>query len=138
MRLVVLDTEKCVGCQCCMFACARRSGDAGLATSSIMIRSMGGMERGFKVIVCRACDEPPCAAVCPVGALAVQSQGGVRLDEKKCIGCGFCAKACIVNAVMWNEDDNKPMICVHCGYCVHYCPHTVLGMEQKEVLHAQQ
>jgi Fe-S-cluster-containing dehydrogenase component len=42
MRLTVKDVDKCIGCQSCMFACARRKGEAGLARSSIGIRFAGG------------------------------------------------------------------------------------------------
>jgi formate hydrogenlyase subunit 6/NADH:ubiquinone oxidoreductase subunit I len=24
------------------------------------------------------------------------------------------------------------MICIHCGYCAHYCPHDVLKTEEME------
>ncbi len=41
MRLTVKDVDKCIGCQSCMFACARRKGEAGLARSSMGIRSAG-------------------------------------------------------------------------------------------------
>jgi len=78
MRLSVVDTERCVDCQSCMFACARRQGEAGLAGTCINVRSVGGMERGFVVVVCRACDDPPCAKVCPTGALKPRKKGGVR------------------------------------------------------------
>ena len=129
-RLVIKDVERCVGCQSCMFACSRRFGEGGISRSSIHVRSVGGMERGFIVIVCRACPEPPCAEVCPVGALRVREEGGVILQEEKCIGCGLCREACPVGAVFWDEETNKPMICVHCGYCVSYCPHEVIEMEE--------
>lgn len=136
MRLAVIDTERCVGCQSCMFACARRSGEAGLGKNSIWIRSVGGMARGFTVVVCRACEDPPCAKVCPTEALIPRKGGGVRLNLKKCIGCGHCKDACILNAIFWDEENNKPLICNHCGYCVSYCPHGVLAVEEKEVVHA--
>ncbi|MCX8176661.1 MAG: [Fe-S]-binding protein, partial [Candidatus Bathyarchaeota archaeon] len=64
-RLVSVDVDLCVGCQCCMFACNRRFGEAGISKSAIRVVSAGGVERGFVVIVCRACLDPPCARVCP-------------------------------------------------------------------------
>lgn len=130
-RLEVLDPDLCVGCQLCMFACSRRAGTAGLARSCIGVKSAGGMERGFVVVVCRACAEPPCAAACPTDALTLRKGGGVRLDSTKCTGCGHCATACVVGAVYWDGERNKPMICVHCGYCVDYCPHGVLGLDRE-------
>jgi anaerobic carbon-monoxide dehydrogenase iron sulfur subunit len=132
MRLAIAAAERCVGCQCCMFACVRRQNEAGLAKACLEVKSAGGFERGFNIIVCRACDDPPCAKVCPTRALAVRKSGGVRLESEKCIGCGHCREACQIKAVFWNESSNKPVICLHCSYCVKYCPHGVLIMEEKE------
>lgn len=133
MRLAVVDIEKCVGCQSCMFACARSQDEGGLATSRIGIRSEGGVERGFVVVVCRACKDPPCTKVCPTGALQPRKKGGVTFNSTKCIGCGLCKDACIIGAVFWNDEINKPMICIHCGYCVEYCPHGVLELVKEEI-----
>jgi len=130
-RLAVIDPERCVGCQCCMFACARKE-EPGLAKACIGVRSAGGMERGFTVVVCRACEDPPCARVCPVDALAVRDAGGVLLDEGRCIGCGHCREACVIGAVFWDAEINKPMICKQCGVCAKYCPHGVLVLEKRE------
>jgi Fe-S-cluster-containing dehydrogenase component len=128
-RLAVIDVDLCVGCQSCMFACSRRVGIAGLASSAIFVKSVGGVERGFTVIVCRACDDPPCARVCPVDALDVREGGGVILDASKCIGCGFCSEACPYGAIFWNEEQNKPIVCIYCGYCANYCPYDVIALE---------
>ena len=129
-RLAVMDVDLCVGCQNCMFACSRRFDEAGLANSAILVKSVGGVERGFTVIVCRSCDDPPCARVCPVDALNVRENGGVLLDSSKCIGCGFCRGACPYGAIFWNDEKNKPVICVYCGYCEDYCPYNVIALEQ--------
>jgi len=131
MRLAIADSERCVGCQSCMFACARRQGEAGLAASCIGVRSIGGMERGFTVVVCRACDDPPCARVCPTDALRRRKGGGVSFDSTRCIGCEHCSDACSLGAVFWDHEVNKPMICAHCGYCVRFCPHRVLEFEKR-------
>jgi len=131
-RLRVIDAERCVGCQICMFACHRRFGKGGLGKSAIFVRSRGGMSRGFMVVVCWACKEPPCAAVCPVDALKIRKEGGVILQPHKCIGCGNCKEACTLGAVFWNEDENKPVICIHCGYCAEYCPHGVIALVKEE------
>jgi len=89
------------------------------------------MERGFTVIVCRACQDRPCAKVCPVDALKPRRAGGVVLDPDQCIGCGICRQACVIGAVFWDDQAAKPMICIHCGSCVKFCPHGVLELEKK-------
>lgn len=127
-RLKVIDQDRCVGCELCMFACHRRKEGSGLGKSAIFVRSRGGMSRGFSIIVCRGCEEPPCAAVCPVDALKARKGGGVLVLNHKCIGCGLCSEACTVGAVFWDEEKNKPIICNHCGYCVQYCPHGVIAI----------
>ncbi|OAQ20857.1 4Fe-4S binding protein [Thermosulfurimonas dismutans] len=131
-RLKVLDTDRCVGCQLCMFACQRRTGTGGIAECAIHVRSRGGLSRGLTVIVCRACEDPPCLSVCPTGALLKRKGGGVVLSPKKCIGCGFCVEACPLKAIFWNEETQKPVICMHCGYCAEYCPHNVLAVEEDQ------
>lgn len=129
-KLRVVDAERCVGCQSCMFACARRRGEGGIAESCIHVRSTGGMERGFTVVVCNACEDPPCVKVCPTGAISQSKGRAIMLDFSKCSGCGFCKTACIIGAIFWNEETNKPMICSQCGYCSNYCPYGVLKSEK--------
>ncbi len=125
MKLKVKDPQRCVGCQSCMFACARRTGNGGLGGSCLGVKSVGGMSKGFVVVVCRACENPPCASVCPTKALESREGGGVRLVHSKCIGCKACQDACVIDAIYWNEEEMKPLICIHCGYCTSYCPHGV-------------
>lgn len=129
-RLAVVDTEKCIGCQSCMFACARRTGQGGLADSRIAVRSAGGIERGFVVVVCRACRYPACSTVCPTDALTPREDGGATFESEKCIGCGLCVEACPMGAIQWNDETKKPRICVKCGVCAQYCPYGVLEFRE--------
>lgn len=102
-----------------------------LSKSSIKIKTTGGLKGKFVAQVCLACrDERACAEVCPSGALEKRPGGGVIFNDKKCIGCRKCEKACIVSAVHFDEDENKPIICKHCGVCAKFCPHDCLGMEE--------
>jgi Fe-S-cluster-containing dehydrogenase component len=130
MRLEVIDNDRCVGCQSCMFACNRRFGEAGIEKSAIYVNSLGGFEHGFVVKVCRACKDPPCARVCPTEALTVREGGGVRVNPAKCIGCKNCVRACILGAVGWDESTNKPNICIYCGICANYCPYDVIKLTE--------
>ncbi len=128
-RISVVDVDRCVGCQLCMFACTRRMGVGGIGRSHIGVRSSGGMRKGFVVVVCRACGDPSCAKVCPTAALELREGGGVTFHIDRCIGCGNCRDGCPFGAVFWDEATAKPMICVYCGVCASYCPHDVLAYE---------
>jgi anaerobic carbon-monoxide dehydrogenase iron sulfur subunit len=129
-RLSVIDIDHCVGCQSCMFACTRRTGQGGLEESRIHVQSAGGFSHGFVVIVCRACFDPPCARVCPTDALVPREGGGVQFHTSKCIGCHNCQTACPFGAALWDDTKGKPRICVYCGYCARYCPYEVIALEE--------
>jgi anaerobic carbon-monoxide dehydrogenase iron sulfur subunit len=85
------------------------------------------------VVVCHACQVPPCAKVCPTHALTPREGGGVTFHQEACIGCGNCREACPFGAVYWDETQDKPLICVYCGICARYCPHDVLAYEETHV-----
>ncbi len=133
-KLVIKDIERCVGCGLCMYACSRKNAkkpEIGVGSSGILPMSLSGFERGAAIIVCRACEDPPCAQVCPTGALKPRKGGGVIYRENLCIGCGNCIESCTIGAI-FERDDGKIAVCVHCGYCVKFCPHGVLSYEEVE------
>lgn len=131
-QLIIENDENCVGCGLCMYACARRFGEAGIESSGILATSKSGFERGAKLIVCRACSDPPCASVCPTGALSPREQGGVEYDKNRCTGCENCIDACSIDAI-FKKKNGKIAICIHCGYCENYCPHGVLSYKKIDI-----
>lgn len=97
--------------------------------SAIRIKTSGGLTGKFIAIVCQACrGDVPCAEICPTGALIKRQAGGVLLDKEKCIGCELCVGACTVDAIYFNSDTKKPIVCKHCGVCVRFCPHGCLEL----------
>ena len=49
-------------------------------------------------ILCRHCDDSPCATVCPVHAIT-HINDTIQLNESLCIGCKLCGIACPFGAI---------------------------------------
>jgi hydrogenase-4 component A len=54
---------------------------------------------GTMPVQCRHCEEPACAAVCPVNAIICVGDS-IQLNESLCIGCKMCALACPFGAII--------------------------------------
>lgn len=95
-RFVIADPGRCIGCNTCMAACSSVHREAGLQAMSRLT-----VTRIFDVtapMLCRHCEDAPCARVCPVDAIFLAGDR-VELDEQKCIGCKMCAVACPFGAI---------------------------------------
>ncbi len=95
-KFVIADPKKCVGCKACMSACLVKHyvpGDTPIARLNVV--QVG--ERTAP-IVCHHCENAPCAASCPTGALYNDGDRvGIRME--RCIGCRSCVVACPFGAV---------------------------------------
>ena len=73
-----------------------------------------------------------------------------RVDEEKCTGCGKCAKACPINAIIITASSGSnsatkkkarvdASICMGCGVCALKCPQDALKLvkREKRVLHPE-
>ena len=95
---------------------------------------------------CNHCHTPACVDVCPAGATYINEEDGtVQHDDEKCIGCGYCVKACPYGHPVLIEELNVVHRCDGCidlrtageqPACVAACPMRALEFGPIEELRA--
>ena len=124
-RVLLYDPQRCTGCRCCEMACAYQNfGSLTPIKSHIrIIASEDGIHRD--AVYCWHCEEPVCAAACPVDAIEKDERTGwVRVNPLKCIGCRSCTYACPVAAAWFDEDRRTAAKCTFCDgdpLCARFC-----------------
>jgi len=95
---MVIDLNRCVGCQTCTIACKHANDTPpGVQWRRVLDVEQGtfpDVERLFLVVGCQHCADPPCVPVCPTGATRQRADGLVTMNYDVCIGCASCAVAC--------------------------------------------
>ena len=129
--LKVIARDQCIGCYSCMYACSRLlRKNASSAKAAMRVASYVGAEGSFSIRVCLRCDDPDCVKACPTGAIKAAPGGGVRFANKNsCASCKSCIRACVMQALQWDEELGCPIPCVQCGQCAKFCPNGVLKLE---------
>jgi tetrathionate reductase subunit B len=96
---MVIDLDRCVGCQACTAACnGEWDVPAGYARTRVRPTPIAGtfpnLVSSVYVSQCNHCDRPACVDACPSGATYQGEDGVVHVDRQVCIGCGYCVEAC--------------------------------------------
>jgi Fe-S-cluster-containing dehydrogenase component len=109
---MVIDLDRCTGCQACVMACKAennvpavgpKESARGRTISWMHVLHEESEERTrFIPRPCLQCDDPPCIKVCPVYATYRNPEGIVAQIYARCIGCRFCMAACPYNAKYFN------------------------------------
>lgn len=93
--VMIVDMDACSGCQACVTACSLAKANVFSPTkSSISVRKVESRCLSIPVL-CEHCDNLPCQAVCPTGAISRDPDTGiVVIDPDLCGGCENCRWAC--------------------------------------------
>lgn len=95
---MVVDLNRCVGCQTCTAACKHANATSpGVQWRRVLDVETGEfpeVRRAFVPVGCMHCEDPPCVDVCPSTATRKRGDGLVTIDYDLCIGCAYCAVAC--------------------------------------------
>lgn len=133
---MMIDMERCVGCQACTVAC-KSEWAVPLGGARTRVRPAGtvgdypNFSSVFYVSQCNHCDHPSCVPACPTGATYQDSTGRVRVHRELCIGCGSCVAACPYDARYIDGAVGKVDKCDFCAdrvekglqpACVLTCP----------------
>lgn len=113
-KVMVIDLNRCTGCQACVVACKAQHGvRLGGFRSWVSEREDGAYPdatRHFLPRLCNHCAEGPCRKVCPTGATGIRADGIVTIDHERCIGCRHCMVACPYSARYFNPQDDPPSL----------------------------
>jgi anaerobic dimethyl sulfoxide reductase subunit B len=137
-----LDLDRCVGCTACAVACMDQN-DLEVGGEPTAWRQVFTVESGaypqarirYVSMACMHCEDAPCGAVCPTGAISRDAATlVVRVDAQSCIGCHSCSIACPFGVPRFGRDGRmqKCDLCstrVESGLepaCVRACPNKAL------------
>ncbi len=129
---MVIDLDRCIGCQACSVACKAEHGvRLGGFRSWVSEQEVGqypSVGRAFLPRLCNHCERPPCLDVCPTGATHRRDDGLVAIDKARCIGCRHCMEACPYGARYFNATGSPQEVAFpalthgtvdKCDFCAH-------------------
>ncbi|MBO0791516.1 MAG: cyclic nucleotide-binding domain-containing protein, partial [Ktedonobacteraceae bacterium] len=85
-EVLVIDLDKCIHCNECEEACARRHGHSRMNRKGMVVGNIS------IATACRQCQDPVCL-LCSRAGIARLPGGEIYITES-CIGCGICAERC--------------------------------------------
>lgn len=126
MKQIVIKPEQCIGCRSCELICSMNKYDTiSPRQSAVTVYVSDGGDYATP-IMCMQCDDPVCAAVCPVEALKRnEATGAVEWTAARCIHCGRCAASCPLGNIRFDAAKHNLVKCNLCNghpSCVNVCP----------------
>jgi anaerobic dimethyl sulfoxide reductase subunit B (iron-sulfur subunit) len=137
------DSDACSGCKACQVACKDKhdlpvgilwrrvyevSGGDWLRVGAAWINTVFAYSLSM---ACNHCARPICVEVCPAHAISRRPDGIVLIDERRCLGCRYCAWACPYGSPQYDTRRGRMTKCTFCvdeleqgkpPACVAACP----------------
>lgn len=101
---MIIDVDRCTGCDDCVRACA-----ATHDNNPRFVRHGPVHEHYMVPNACMQCVDPVCLIGCPTGAIHRDPRGGeVVINDLTCVGCSTCANSCPYDNIrMVHVNDDK-------------------------------
>ncbi len=136
---ILVDTDVCVGCRHCEWACRtahnlptpdletysdnsvfieyRRPDATALTVVNEFENDNNSLLPIYVKTQCMHCERPACVSACIVGALTKGEDGSVIWDTNKCIGCRYCMVACQFQIPTYDYDRSIDPQIRKCDLC---------------------
>ena len=116
---LLVDDEMCFNCKACEVACKQENnipvGVKRISVVQLAPEKVGGrIVTSYIPVACKHCEDAPCVAICPSGALTKRADGIVVRDADLCIGCKSCILACPFSAIGINPQTGAAEKCNLC------------------------
>ena len=133
-KAMLIDSSKCTACRACQVACKQWNqlpaehttftGDyenpprfSPHTWTKIAFHEYdedGQVKWFFTKLGCMHCADAACIKVCPAGAISKTEYGTVKIDQKRCIGCNYCAANCTYQVIGFDQAANVARKCTFC------------------------
>ncbi len=140
-RVLIYHPDRCTGCRYCEVICSFLHFGAINFQKSHIHAFFDQERREFENRVCFHCENPVCAASCPVEAITkAEDTGWVKINPMKCVGCKNCVYACPLSIPWFDENHKVSAKCDFCDpvrkgkpACAEFCSPRALEVVPREV-----
>ena len=125
-KVLVIDEQKCTGCELCVLHCSFRRTQTFNRTKSAVNIIRREVEGLCIPSMCQHCQRPLCLYVCPKDAISKDKETKiVRIDTELCNNCRRCIMVCPFGAPAVDLVTREVFKCDQCDgdpVCVKVCP----------------